>query len=73
MTKTVTRTNRHVKATLILAYQYLRDHMSKQSNTYIYRDDLYRHYKQNTSPSRMHPHTMNIKRKTKNKNMNTML
>ena len=51
------KTISHVKTTQILEKQYLRDWISKQSGIYICRDDLYKHYEQNTSPSEVHmPH-----------------
>ena len=34
----------HVKTTLILAEQYLRAHMPKQSDAYMYRDNVCRHF-----------------------------
>ena len=56
------------KITHISAKQYFRDQMSKQSDRYICKDDLYRHY-----TAKCTPYTLNTHIKTENKNMDTML
>ena len=49
----VKRSTRNMKVTPIFVEQYLRDQMSNQSGPYICRNYLYKHFKQNTSHTRI--------------------
>ena len=63
--KIMTRAARGVKTTLKLVEQYLRDHMSKQSDTYICGDDLYIMNK-TKAPAECTCHLINTHIRTKN-------
>ena len=48
------RTVRHIKPTLILAEQYLRDQMSKNTDQFQHGDDIYSSCEQDVSPNHRH-------------------